>query len=183
MSDENDNIPILDLESFVFTPPGPMGWAFEVTEEDMKNAKEGVKNIIEAERILSLDSFIELSSKEYSEYDIDSKEKELEAGKSSFEETAQSERNHIEEALQPEIDEISEGVHLEINDMDEDEKLEINERVEEEIQAINEGEIEKAQPMEIETKVKIILSTTLPNEPWLANDQMSRFRHRKKEDN
>lgn len=52
MSKEHD-LPRLDLSQFVFTPPGPMGWAFDITEEDIQNAKEGILNIIETEERLT----------------------------------------------------------------------------------------------------------------------------------
>lgn len=61
MKEEND-IPRLDLSQFVFTPPGPMGWTFNISEEDIENAKQGIQNIIDAEeRLISLGKVYELS--------------------------------------------------------------------------------------------------------------------------
>lgn len=63
LSEENI-IPRLDLSQFVFTPPGPMGWTFEITEDEIENAKKGILSIIEAEeRLIEFGKIYELELK------------------------------------------------------------------------------------------------------------------------
>lgn len=48
MTKENE-IPRLNLEQFIFTPPGPMGWSFEISEEEIEKARFGITKMIETE--------------------------------------------------------------------------------------------------------------------------------------
>lgn len=51
MTKENE-IPRLNLEQFIFTPPGPMGWSFEISEEAIEKARSGITKMIETEEKL-----------------------------------------------------------------------------------------------------------------------------------
>lgn len=60
---KESEVPKLDLEQFVFKPPGPMGWGFEISEYDIENAKRGILNIIETEeQLLDLGKIYELGA-------------------------------------------------------------------------------------------------------------------------
>lgn len=61
MTNERE-VPKLDLSQFVFKPPGPMGWAFNISEEEIAHAKNGILKIMEAEdRLSELEGIYELS--------------------------------------------------------------------------------------------------------------------------
>lgn len=121
MNEEKESIPILDLESFTFTPPGPMGWNFEIMEEDMINAKRGIQSIIEAEESLSLDGLVELSPK----YVVEKQNDDHEFEKVVEAETIEILQDKIKETEEEEINKQAEEMDEEANDTLIEEKIKI----------------------------------------------------------
>ncbi|WP_410983020.1 hypothetical protein [Bacillus cereus] len=108
-------IPLLDLDKFIFSPPGPMGWALSEYEQTMNKPQDIVLNelsVVENLAAVKQEELVELPTIRF----LDSKEEEYN------QEIATS--KELVEAVNEEINtEINEEVTDEIIELEENEEL------------------------------------------------------------
>ncbi|MCI0765552.1 hypothetical protein [Bacillus sp. TL12] len=108
-------IPLLDLDKFIFSPPGPMGWALSEYEQTMNKPQDIVLNelsVVENLAAVKQEELVELPTIKF----LDSKEEEYN------QEIATSEE--LIEAVNEEVNtEINEEVTDEIIELEENEEL------------------------------------------------------------
>ncbi|MBC6972166.1 hypothetical protein H9I32_06965 [Bacillus sp. Xin] len=123
-------IPLLDLDKFIFSPPGPMGWALSEYEQTMNKPQDIVLNelsVVENLAAVKQEELVELPTIRF----LDSKEEE-----------------HNQEIATSE--ELVEAVNEEVN-------TEINEEVTDEIIELEENEeLVSLEPEKPKLKIKII---------------------------
>ncbi|MEN1936431.1 hypothetical protein AAIE21_12700 [Paenibacillus sp. 102] len=131
-------IPLLDLDKFIFSPPGPMGWALSEYEQTMNKPQDIVLNelsVVENLAAVKEEELVELPTIRF----LDSKEAE-----------------HNQEIATSE--ELVEAVNEEVNtEVNEEVNTEVNEEVTDEIIELEENEeLVSLEPEKPKLKIKII---------------------------